>query len=178
MTSSPRRPGIPPASSQHRHGVVHGPARPTVTSRLRPSASPGSLSRTRPGRLPRPQWSRYSDQSRGQARTRTRITRPNRPGAPPPRDPDPPYANCGLPELHLMAGSRAHAGAVTTWTPHYAQSRRRRRPATRQRVEVPLFGPARRLAHRTNAVWHVKGTATPTAVLGRTRRARSPSAAH
>jgi hypothetical protein len=37
--------------------------------------------------------------------------------------------------------------------------------AARQRVEVPLFGLARRLAHRTNAVWHVNGTATPTAVL-------------
>ena len=38
--------------------------------------------------------------------------------------------------------------------------------AARLRVEVPLFGPNGRLAHRTNAVWHVNGTATPTAVLG------------
>ena len=108
--------------------MAHGPARPTVTPRLRPSASPGSPCRTRPGRLPRPHGHVTPGQSRAQARTQTRITRPNRPGAPPPRDPDPPYANCGLPELHLMAGSRAHAGAVTTWTPHYAQARRRRRP--------------------------------------------------
>jgi hypothetical protein len=80
-TSSPRRPGTPPASSQHRHGVVHGPARPTVTPQLRPSASPGSPCRTRPGRLPRPQGHVTPEQSRAQARARTRITRPTRPGA-------------------------------------------------------------------------------------------------
>ena len=178
MTSSPRRPGSPPASSQHCHGVVHGPARPAVTPWLRPSASPGSLGRTRPGWLPRPQWSRYSGQPHARARTRTRITWPNRPGAPPPRDPDPPYANCGLPELHLMAGSRAHAGTVTTWTPHYAQARRRRRLGGPSAHGGPTVWSRAPFGTSNNAVWHVKGTATPTAVLGRTRRAQHPSAAH
>ncbi len=74
-----------------------------------------------------------------------------------------------------MAGSRARAGAVTTWTPHT-----KRKPdaaagrAARQRVEVPLFAPARRLGHRTNAVWHVNGTATPTAVLGEDSSVSTP----
>jgi hypothetical protein len=46
--------------------------------------------------------------------------------------------------------------------------------AARRRVEVPLFGPARRLAHRTNAVWHVNGAATPTAVLGEDTSGSTP----
>jgi hypothetical protein len=80
-TSSPRRPCIPLAatSSQHSHRVVHGPARPTVTPRLRPSASPGSHCRTRPRRLTRLQGHVTPERPGAQARTRTRMTRPTRP---------------------------------------------------------------------------------------------------
>jgi hypothetical protein len=54
LTRSPRRPGTPPASSQHHHGVMHGPARPTVIPRLRPSSSPGSTA----SEAPRSRYSR------------------------------------------------------------------------------------------------------------------------
>jgi hypothetical protein len=83
LTSSPCRPGIPLAakSSQHCHWVAHCLARPTVTRRLRLSASQGSPPQTWPGRLPRPQGHVTSEQPGTQARTRTWTTLPTRPSA-------------------------------------------------------------------------------------------------
>ncbi len=162
---------------------------PTVTPRARaPLAGPGPDPARTASEAPRSRYSRTGhvtpspEQSRAQARTRTRIKWPTRPGATAATRPATslsqlwtasaaPYGRwpCSCPRRDDMDSP------YTTRKPDAAAGR-----AARQRVEVPLFGPAatpaRRLAHRTNAVWHVNGTATPTAaaILGEDSSGSTP----
>jgi hypothetical protein len=123
--------------------MAHGPARPTVTRRLRLSASPGSPRRD-PARLtsesPRSRYSRPtlcphtdSDNAADPSSRHSRYATRNLPNQ-----------IVNVPELRLMAGRRKRVSAVDCL---YA-TRETDAPTSRiasQRMEVPLFGPARRL---------------------------------
>jgi hypothetical protein len=65
---------------------------------------------------------------------------------------------------------------------YYARARHLHGRPTSQRLSVTrshcLGARAAPFAYRTNAVWHVNGTATPTAVLRRIHWVRLPTAAH
>ncbi len=91
---------------------------PTVTPRLRLSASPGFPSRDPARSACESPRSRYSRPARPlQARTRTRITRPTCPSATAVMRPaNLPKPIVDVPERYLMAGSCERAGAATTWT--------------------------------------------------------------